>query len=122
MELSAQELLEILELAAAIKKRIPEHYACALQGKNLTMLFEKPSFRTRLSFHLAIESLGGRAIESMSSTRKTEEPKDLVRVLNGYCDFIMLRTHDDRHLQEMATYATIPIINGLSALYHPAKF
>jgi ornithine carbamoyltransferase len=102
-------------------KKNPEHYAQALEGKNLVMLFEKPSFRTRLSFHLAIESLGGRSIESVSNTRKTEAPKDSIRVLNGYGDFIMARTHDDQHLHDMAIYSTIPIINGLSALYHPCQ-
>jgi ornithine carbamoyltransferase len=92
-----------------------------LQGKTLAILLEKPSFRTKLSFQVAIESLGGRAIESISNTRKKEEPKDSIRVLNEYCDIVMLRTHDDAHLQEMANYATIPIINGLSALYHPCQ-
>jgi carbamoyl-phosphate synthase large subunit len=120
MELTSQDILEILTLAAAIKKD-PKPYAHALEGKNLVMLFEKPSFRTRLSFHLAIESLGGVAIESVGSTRKTEAPKDSIRVLNGYCDFIMVRTHDDNDLKEMATHATVPIINGLSALYHPCQ-
>jgi carbamoyl-phosphate synthase large subunit len=120
MELTPTDILTILKLAASIKKN-PDHYAHALKGKNLVMLFEKPSFRTRLSFHLAIESLGGRAIESVSSTRKAEAPKDAVRVLNGYGDFIMARTHDDDHLNEMAIYSTIPIINGLSALYHPCQ-
>ena len=85
------------------------------------MIFEKPSFRTRLSFTLAMENLGGTAIESVSNTRKHEEPRDLVRVLNGYCDYVMLRTHDDDVLLEMAQYAKIPIINGLSALYHPCQ-
>ena len=85
------------------------------------MIFEKPSFRTRLSFTLAMENLGGTAIESVSSTRKTEEPRDLIRVLNGYCNFVMVRTHDDEALTEMAHYAQVPVINGLSALYHPCQ-
>jgi ornithine carbamoyltransferase len=120
MELSAKEILELLELASHIKKN-PKQYARALQGKTLVMLFEKPSFRTRLSFHLAMESMGGKAIESVGTTRKAEEPKDSVRVLNGYCDYIMVRTHEDKHLEEMAAYSKVPIINGLSALYHPCQ-
>ncbi|CDZ77984.1 Carbamoyl-phosphate synthase large chain [Legionella massiliensis] len=120
LELSKEELLFVLELASKVKKD-PQSYARALSDKNLVMIFEKPSFRTRLSFTRAIQSLGGTAIESVSTTRKTEEPRDFIRVLNGYCDFVMIRTHEDKGLEEMAGYATIPIINGLSALYHPCQ-
>lgn len=119
-ELSSQDLLTILNLAKLLKQT-PENYRHVLTGKSLAMIFEKPSFRTRLSFSLAIQSLGGTAIESVSTTRKQEEPRDLTRVLNGYCDFIMVRTHEDRVLEEMATYANVPIINGLSALHHPCQ-
>lgn len=119
-ELDNEEMMAILKLAKQLKQN-PEHFSQKLAGKSLAMIFEKPSFRTRLSFTRAIQSLGGSAIESVSNTRKTEEPRDLIRVLNGYCDFVMIRTHDDDVLQEMATYATVPIINGLSALYHPCQ-
>jgi carbamoyl-phosphate synthase large subunit len=120
MELDSNDILNILKLASNIKKK-PVDYAKALDGKNLVMIFEKPSFRTRLSFALAMENMGGTAIESVSNTRKQEEPQDLIRVLNSYCDFVMVRTHDDSCLQEMAKHATQPIINGLSALHHPCQ-
>lgn len=120
MELDGQDILSVLQLASTIKKN-PSEYANILVGKNLAMIFEKPSFRTRLSFTLAMENLGGTAIESISTTRKQEEPKDLIRVLNGYCDYVMVRTHNDEGLEEMAHYSQIPIINGLSALYHPCQ-
>ncbi|MBA2653058.1 MAG: carbamoyl-phosphate synthase large subunit, partial [Tatlockia sp.] len=120
LELSPDELKSLLELAAKVKQN-PAQFSKSLANKNLVMIFEKHSFRTRLSFTRAIQSLGGTAIESTNSTRKSEEPKDLMRVLNGYCDFVMVRTHEDKHLNEMASHATIPIINGLSALYHPCQ-
>lgn len=120
MELNAQDILQLLKMAREIKQN-PTAYHQELKGKNLAMIFEKPSFRTRLSFTLAMENLGGTAIESVSTTRKQEEPRDLIRVLNGYCDYVMLRTHDDKALEEMARYAKIPIINGLSALFHPCQ-
>nr|MBA3537690.1 ornithine carbamoyltransferase [Tatlockia sp.] len=120
LELSNTELVAILELATRLKQD-PARFSESLLDKNLTMIFEKQSFRTRLSFTRAIQSLGGTAIESVSSTRKSEEPRDLIRVLNGYCDFVMIRTHDDKDLAEMATHATVPIINGLSALHHPCQ-
>lgn len=120
MELKKEDILNILALAGSIKKK-PSHYSQALDGKNLAMIFEKPSFRTRLSFTLAMENLGGTAIESVGNTRKQEEPDDLIRVLEHYCEFVMVRTHDDSVLQGMAKYSTLPIINGLSALYHPCQ-
>ena len=120
MELGPDDILNILKLASDIKKN-PSDYCKTLDGKNLVMIFEKPSFRTRLSFTLAMENMGGTAIESISTTRKQEEPCDLIRVLNAYCDFVMVRTHDDSCLQEMAKYSTQPIINGLSALHHPCQ-
>jgi carbamoyl-phosphate synthase large subunit len=119
-ELGTDDILAILKLASSIKKN-PADYCKALAGKNLVMIFEKPSFRTRLSFTLAMENMGGTAIESISNTRKQEEPQDLIRVLNSYSDVVMVRTHDDNCLQEMAKYSTQPIINGLSALHHPCQ-
>jgi argininosuccinate lyase len=119
-ELDAQDILNLLNLASRIKNN-PADYAKKLAGKNLVMIFEKPSFRTRLSFALAMENMGGTAIESISNTRKHEEPRDLIRVLNGYCDYVMVRNHDDNSLKEMADYAKMPVINGLSALYHPCQ-
>ncbi|MFA5959590.1 MAG: carbamoyl-phosphate synthase large subunit [Tatlockia sp.] len=120
LEWSKEDLLFLLEYASKLKKT-PQHYANALANKSLALVFEKNSFRTRLSFTRAIQSLGGHAIESVSTTRKPEEPRDVIRVLNGYCDWVMVRTHAEETLLEMATYATIPIINGLSALYHPCQ-
>ncbi len=119
-ELSTKELMQILENAKALKQS-PSFYHQALASKSLAMIFEKPSFRTRLSFAMAIQSMGGIAIESVGNTRKQETPADMARVLNGYADFIMVRTHADEQLQEMATYAKVPVINGLSALHHPCQ-
>ncbi|WP_126339507.1 ornithine carbamoyltransferase [Legionella spiritensis] len=120
MELSVSELTALLDKAADIKNN-PANYRQSLSGKTLAMIFEKPSFRTRLSFSLAVQTMGGITIESVSNTRKSEEPADMARVLNGYVDVIMVRTHDDQLLREMAAYARIPIINGLSALHHPCQ-
>ncbi|QEY52743.1 ornithine carbamoyltransferase [Legionella longbeachae] len=119
-ELSTEELKRILEKAKALKQT-PSFYNQALASKSLAMIFEKPSFRTRLSFAMAIQSMGGIAVESIGNTRKQETPADMARVLNGYTDFIMVRTHADEILQEMAVHAKVPIINGLSALHHPCQ-
>lgn len=119
-ELSSDEITFILNKAKSIKQN-PGLYSQSLAHKNLVMIFEKPSFRTRLSFALAIQSMGGIAIESISNSRKHETPADMARVLNGYADFVMVRTHEDHLLQEMAEYAKVPLINGLSALHHPCQ-
>lgn len=120
MEFNRDEVQLILNQAKAMKQT-PAFYRQALASKSLAMIFEKPSFRTRLSFAMAIQSLGGVAIESISTTRKQETPADMARVLNGYADFIMVRTHDDGILAEMAKHAEVPVLNGLSALHHPCQ-
>lgn len=120
MEFSREEIQRVLHHASAMKQT-PAFYRHALANKSLVMIFEKPSFRTRLSFALAMQSLGGMVVESLSTTRKQEQPGDLARVLNGYADFIMVRTHDDEALKEMAAQAAVPVINGLSALHHPCQ-
>lgn len=120
LELSKEAIDRILRLASELKQR-PEKFSSLLKDKTLALIFEKPSFRTRLSFARAIQSLGGAVVETVSTTRKSEEPRDLMRVLNGYCDFVMVRTHDEAILEEMASYAKVPLINGLSALRHPCQ-
>lgn len=120
MELNASTLKQLLMQAQSCKQN-PDAYANVLKGKALALLFEKPSFRTRLSFIRAMQRLGGEVLESVSSSRKSETPADLMRVLNTYVDAVMIRTHEEAALFEMAEVACIPIINGLSAMYHPCQ-
>lgn len=120
MEFNAEQLSQLIELAQKCKQN-PSAFSQKLKGKALILLFEKPSFRTRLSFTRAMQLLGGEVIESVSATRKHETPQDLASVMNGYADAVMVRTHDDQVLQDMAQVSTIPIINGLSANHHPCQ-
>lgn len=119
-ELTESNLNEILLISALIKKD-PYKYSTLLKNKHIALIFEKPSLRTRFSFTAAVHQLGGNVIESVSQTRKTEEPKDLIRVLQGYCNAVMVRTHSDQVLEEMQIYSKIPVINGLSDLFHPCQ-
>jgi len=119
-ELDKKTMLRLLELSSQLKKRPHSHHR-HLFKKHIALLFEKESLRTRMSFTVAVHHLGGEVIESISQTRKKEPPKDLIRVLQGYCDGVMLRTSKDSILEEMAEYAHIPIINGLSDTYHPCQ-
>ena len=119
-ELSKEEILDLLVLASDIKNK---GNGCkrSLLGKQIALSFDKPSFRTRFSFTAAINKLGADAIETVSLTRKSEEPKDFMRVIQGYCDALMIRTFDTGDLYKMKEYATIPIINGLTNEFHPCQ-
>ncbi|TPG54853.1 ornithine carbamoyltransferase [Sphingomonas glacialis] len=95
-----------------------------LAGHTLAMVFEKSSTRTRVSFDMAIRQLGGSSVILDSGTTQLgrgETVADTARVLSGYCDAIMLRTDDHAKLEEMAHYATIPVINGLTDDSHPCQ-
>lgn len=95
-----------------------------LAGKTLAMLFEKPSTRTRVSFQVGMQQLGGQVIvlspESMQLGRG-ETIADTARVLSRYVDVIMLRTSGPEKLQELAQHATVPVINGLTDASHPCQ-
>ncbi|MGZ3504496.1 MAG: ornithine carbamoyltransferase [Vulcanimicrobiaceae bacterium] len=123
-DLTADELGAILRLAAYLKERRLGEQLPLLRGKALTMLFEKPSLRTRVSFEVAMTQLGGQVVfaqgnEFMIGSRET--PEDAARVLSRYADAIVIRTHAHEPLQRFAAAATVPVINGLSAAAHPCQ-
>ena len=124
-ELSVSEVEEILDFAAQLKAfqkaGIPHRL---LEGKTLGMIFEKSSTRTRVSFEVGMYQLGGSAL--FLSNRDLQlgrgEPiKDTARVLSRYLDGIMIRTFGHERVIELAKYADIPIINGLTDLLHPCQ-
>ena len=95
-----------------------------LAGHVLACVFEKNSTRTRVSFDMAMRQLGGSALILDSATSQLgrgETVADTARVLSGYCDAIMLRTDDHAKLLEMAQYASVPVINGLTDASHPCQ-
>jgi ornithine carbamoyltransferase len=121
-EFSQNEVLQLLQLAKHLKlERRKGVSRRDLAGKTLALLFEKPSFRTKLSFTIAMQELGGAVVESLSQSRKQEDPEDLARVLNGYCQGIVLRTHAQADLEKMAQASNFPVINGLSDTHHPCQ-
>ncbi|MAN80761.1 MAG: ornithine carbamoyltransferase [Rhodospirillaceae bacterium] len=121
----AGTLRRILDRAAAMKKGGAAASATPpLAGKTLVMIFEKPSTRTRVSFEVAIQQLGGRAVVlsgSESQLGRGETVADTARVLSRYCDVIMIRTDDPQKLHDLAEYATVPVINGLTDASHPCQ-
>jgi ornithine carbamoyltransferase len=121
----ARELREILELALTLKQR--RQVATAdkpLAGRTLAMIFDKPSTRTRVSFDVAMNELGGHVITVSGpdlQLGRGESIADTARVLSRFVDCIMIRTLDHDALIELAKYATIPVINGLTRLSHPCQ-
>ena len=120
-ELSRPELLALLDEAEALRKERPNHQTPKIEKQTLVLLFEKPSLRTRVSFTVAMQELGGKVVEVVSNFRKKEEPEDLVRVLAGYSHAIMMRTFDHSILDRMVSKSTVPVINGLSDSHHPCQ-
>ena len=124
-DLSPEELTDLLDLAITLKAEWNGGgNKPILQGKSLAMLFMKPSLRTRVSFEMAMVHLGGYALYLGPSEVKMgqrESVPDVARVLSGYVDGIMARTFEHDHIIDLAKYATVPVINGLSEYNHPAQ-
>ncbi|MBL8667799.1 MAG: ornithine carbamoyltransferase [Rhodospirillales bacterium] len=117
-------LRRILDLAAEIKRNGANGHTPLLQGRTLAMIFEKPSTRTRVSFEVGMRQLGGNVVllsENASQLGRGETMADTARVLSRYVDVIMIRTDDPGKLVELAEYASIPVINGLTDTSHPCQ-
>jgi ornithine carbamoyltransferase len=122
---SSKELDELLNLAIRLKTEWQGGgNEPLLDGKTLAMVFQKPSLRTRVSFDMAMRHLGGDALylsPSEIGLGKREAIADVSRVLSGYVDGIMARVFDHEHILELARYASVPVINGLSDFNHPCQ-
>lgn len=125
MDLTDKEICEILNLADQLKYEkkhgIEHHY---LKGKTLGMIFQKSSTRTRVSFEVGMYDLGGSALFLSSrdlQIGRGEPVEDTARVLSGYLDGIMIRTFEQKEVEDLAKYGSIPIINGLTDYCHPCQ-
>lgn len=119
-DLSREDLFYVLDLAAKLKKN-PRRYAKSLEGRYISLLFEKPSLRTRLTFELAAKQLGGDAVFSIGPIAEREPVKDVARNLDRWTQAIVARTHAQKTVDELAHWAKVPVINALSDLYHPCQ-
>ncbi len=120
LDLSHDELLYLLELAGQVKRN-PARYAHSLSGRYLSLLFEKPSLRTRLTFELAIKQLGGDCVLSTGPIGDREPLKDVARNLDRWTNGIVARTFSQTTVDELAEWSGVPVINALSDLYHPCQ-
>lgn len=123
--LDTPTLREILALGAHFKTLDSTHAEeKPLHGKTLVMIFEKPSTRTRVSFQVGMQQLGGMVVvmdENDTQLGRGETIADTARVLSRYADAIMIRTDDPAKLSELTTHATVPVINGLTDRSHPCQ-
>jgi ornithine carbamoyltransferase len=120
LDLPLQFLSRVLDLAAQMK-RTPLRFSQALVGRYLSLLFEKPSLRTRLTFELAIKQLGGDAVNYDGPIAQREPLKDVVRNLDRWTNAIVARVYSHSTIEELAKWSGVPVINALSDLYHPCQ-
>lgn len=121
-DLKVSEIHEIFDLCAKMKRK--EIAPKPLAGKSVACVFTKQSLRTRVSFEVGINQLGGHAIyitDAEIQLGKRESVADVARVLSRYVSMIMIRTYKQSDVEELATYATVPIINGLTDAVHPCQ-
>lgn len=125
MDWSTKEITEVLNLADQLKFEKKNGIAHPLlKGKSLGMIFEKSSTRTRVSFEVGMYELGGQALFLSSrdlQIGRGEPVQDTARVLSRYLDGIMIRTFAQKEVEDLATYGSIPIINGLTDYCHPCQ-
>jgi ornithine carbamoyltransferase len=120
---STEELIALLDLAKTIKQN-PADYRNALDGKSVVALFEKPSLRTRVSFDIGINKLGGHMVYLDSQSNKLagrEDVKDMGANLACWADAIVARVFAHSTLEQLAESAKVPVINALCDLYHPCQ-
>ena len=120
---TAAEVMQVFELARDIKAT-PKKYRDTLEGQTLAMIFEKSSTRTRVSFEVGMFQLGGHALFLSSrdiQLGRGEPIYDTAKVLSRYVDGIMARTFAHKTVTDLAEYASVPVINGLTDLSHPCQ-
>jgi ornithine carbamoyltransferase len=122
-DLSAAQVRGLFSLAAEVKAH-PGLFRAALAGKSLAMIFEKSSTRTRVSFEVGMVQLGGHALflsKRDIQLGRGEPISDMARVLSRYVDGIMARTFSHRDVVDLARFATVPVVNGLTDDLHPCQ-
>lgn len=120
LDFSTEQLNELLDLTQQVKHARPR-FASSLKGRYVSLLFEKPSLRTRMTFELAIKQLGGDCVTQIGMIGDREPLKDVARNLARWTDAIVARTFTQETIDELARWSGLPVINALSDLYHPCQ-
>ncbi len=122
-DLSPDQIHHLIQLAKTLKADYTP-YQEALKGQSVVTLFEKPSLRTRVSFDIGINKLGGHSVyldQQNGALGQRESVKDFAMNLSRWCDAIVARVFSHQTLEELARYATVPVVNSLCDLYHPCQ-
>ena len=120
LDLSTEQLTGVLDLAAQMKQS-RQRFASSLKGRYVSLLFEKPSLRTRMTFELAIKQLGGDCVTQTGMIAEREPLCDVARNLARWTDAIVARTFSQQTIEELARWSGVPVVNALSDLYHPCQ-
>ena len=120
MDLSTAELRALLKLAGEVKAK-PMDFRDDLRSKYVSLLFEKPSLRTRLTFELAVKQLGGDVVVSIGMIGEREPVSDMARNLDRWTQCIVARVFSQQTIDDLAVWSKVPVINALSDLYHPCQ-
>ncbi|MGD0299623.1 MAG: ornithine carbamoyltransferase [Bryobacteraceae bacterium] len=120
LDLSQDELVALLDLTQQVKAS-PSRFAQSLKGQYLSLLFEKPSLRTRFTFELAIKQLGGDSVLSTGPIGDREPLKDVARNLDRWTNGIVARVFSQKTIDELAHWSAVPVINALSDRFHPCQ-
>jgi ornithine carbamoyltransferase len=120
LDFSTEQLNALLDLTHQVKHSRPR-FASSLKGRYVSLLFEKPSLRTRMTFELAIKQLGGDCVTQIGMIGDREPLKDVARNLARWTDAIVARTFAQETVDELARWSGLPVINALSDLYHPCQ-
>jgi ornithine carbamoyltransferase len=123
-ELTPKEFTQLIDYSIILKKELKNGNKPLLKNKTLTMIFQKPSTRTRVSFEIGMYQLGGHAINLSSQDMQLsrgESIEDTARTLSRYTDCIMARVYDHNVLEKLSKFSSISVINGLSDSFHPCQ-
>jgi len=124
-ELTVKEFVDLIDCSIKLKKELKKGGTKPiLKNKTLTMIFQKPSTRTRVSFEIGMYQLGGYAINLSSNDMQLsrgESVEDTAKTLSRYTDCIMARVYEHELLDKLSKHASVPVINGLSDSFHPCQ-
>ena len=120
LDLSVEQLSALLNLTQQVKQS-RQRFSSALKGRYVSLLFEKPSLRTRMTFELAIKQLGGDCVTQIGPVADREPLKDVARNLARWTDLIVARTFTQDTINGLSEWSGIPVVNALSDLYHPCQ-
>ena len=123
-ELSSKEFVQLIDLSIKLKKELKVGNKPLLKNKTLSMIFQKPSTRTRVSFETGMFQLGGIALNLSTNDlqlSRGETIDDTAKTLSRYVNIIMARVYEHKMIEELAQHSSVPVINGLSDSFHPCQ-